>query len=403
MLKIEQGIIINYHDSNSPRTCDVLQLPDNYVMSNVRLPHTINWQTKPLINSVVLVVSPDNYKSFVLCVLRDAEDFLELGEGLRGEVPATATYLQPGEVMLEAAGSGDGTDPISGTSGTIFIANDGTINMHSGKRKEYLILGGTDDDEDGEVLLVGDNGFFESNVNHITQVRNFYRFDKDNLLTLGNELTLVTPVAEVSTVISQLEMTPLGKVTIENRALGVPTSSIELAVNGTITIKNVLSTQEITTLGAYSFTNPTSSITLTQLGDYTVSNPISTFNMASNGNISLQNAIAQFNAQSSGAITIDGTTINLNNGTFGVARLNDATIVNALTDPAFMSYLTLLDTFMAAIFTTYNTHTHIYVDTPVGPSVTAIPLPLMTVPAPTHPSSVIGKVNAASSTVKAGG
>lgn len=366
--RLEQGIIQRYKDA---RTCDVMQLPDHYISSDVRLPETLQNQTKPLVGSTVMMATEDSFKSYIIAVLREPLSFVSKTDSLRGNTPLNSLQLQPGEIFFESRGPADSPQP--GAGATLFLGNDGTASIYSGKRKEYLILGGTDDDDDGEVLLVGDNGFYESNVNHLTSIQSVYRFDEDNTLQMGNVFVVLPPPTPI---------TP---------PLEIPQAELTIDTFSNIVLRN-------TTAGAdkaYLKIDTTSQIKL--------ANPIASITMSPLGDIAIQNAIAQFNAQSSGAITIDGTTINLNSGTFGVARLNDATIVNSLTDPTFMSYLTLLDTFMAAVFTAYNSHTHIYIDTPVGPSITAIPLPLITAVAPSHPSTVTGKINAASSTVKAGG
>ncbi len=82
--------------------------------------------------------------------------------------------------------------------------------------------------------------------------------------------------------------------------------------------------------------------------------------------------------KSGGTIEIDGNNVNINNGTKGVARKDDGTLIDSATDSAFMNYLT--------------THTHLGV-TPGGGA---------TGPPASSPTSVTGKIDEASDSVKAG-
>lgn len=390
MFTIEQGIILKYHDDTSPRTCDVLQIPDNYVMSNVRLPHTLigAGQTKPLPQSLVLVVSMDDYKSFLLCVLRDPEDFLQLGEGVRGAFPDTANFLQPGEIVLEAAGSGDEDTVISGTGGSIFLGNDGTVNLRSGKLKESLVLGGTDDDNDGEVLLTGDNGYYESNINEITQVRSTYRFDSENNLTLGNMLVAVTPVAEVETPISVLTMDTLGNIKLNNAVTGVDNAVLQMDATGQIALKNTLGSLQISNLGAYTLTTPAASMSLSNTGAFSLTTPAASTSISNSGAISVSGAT--LSVSMSGSITQTGSTINLNSGSFGVARVNDTVTSNISTDPAFWAFWSTIAVQIAALPTT-----------PLDGGAT-LKAGLATLFG-TMPQTIISKITTGSTTVKAGG
>lgn len=388
MFRIDQGIITGYNDATEPRTCSVMQLPDRYVMSNVRLPATVSWQTKPIINSIVLVASPDDYKSFVICVLRDAESFLQLGEGVRGATVDTAAFLQPGEIQLEAAGAGDANTVISGSGGTVYLANDGTVNIHSGKRKEHLIIGGTDDDDDGEVLLVGDNGFFESNINNVTQVRSTYQFDEDNNVALGNYSVLVTPVAEVSTAIAELTMDTLGKTVLRNTTVGVTKSLLEFDVDGKVTISNTFGALTISNVGTFNFANSLGSVTIAQTGNITLQNTGTTLTASNAGAVSLN--AASLSVSTSGTTTVTGSTINLNSGTFGVARIQDTVTSNLTTDPAFWTFWSTIAIQIAALPT---------VPLDGGSTLKAGLATLFG----TMPQTIISKITTGSSTVKAGG
>lgn len=290
MFRIEQGILQRYTDS---RTCNVIQLPNNYLLTNVRVPHSLWSQYKPLKKSIVLVVRTDDYNSFLLAVLRDPQGFLENGQGIRGSETDETAFLQAGEVFMEASGTDDPDSGFSGTGGTFYLSNDGTVALKSGKNKEYLILGGEDTDDDGEVLLVGDNGFFESNVNHLTNVRSSYRFDVNNNIELGNFATTVPGTGSILEVpIGHMKIDTTGKIVVENTTAGVSKASITWQATGNLELKS-----------------PTQ-------------------------------------------ITADASLINLNSGTFGVARLNDLVTSNLTTDTIFWQMITAL----YALITTYSTY-----------------------------------------------
>lgn len=291
MFKVEQGILQRYTDA---RTCNVIQVPDNYLFTDVRVPYILSNQFKPLPGSIVLVVSSDDYKSFLLASLRDPLDFLENGNGIRGSTTDTSDLLQAGEIFMEAAGTDNPTSAVSGTGGTFYLGNDGTCALKSGKQKEFLIIGGEDTSDDGEVILTGDNGFFESNVNHLTSVRSSYKFDEDNNLELGNFLTTVPGTGSITEVaIGHLTIDTLGNIVVENTAAGVSKASITWQATGNLVLK------------------------------------------------------------SQTEITADASLINLNSGTVGVARLNDLTTSSTSTDAIFWQMITAL----YALLTTYSGYT----------------------------------------------
>lgn len=292
MFRIEQGILQRY---TGPRTCNVIQVPDNYLLTDVRVPFTLFNQTQPLPGSIVLVAATDGYRSYLLASLRDPQGFLENGNGIRGSTVDTQDFLQVGEIFLEAAGTAEPTAAFSGTGGTLYLANDGTVSLKSGKQKEFLILGGEDTDDDGEVLLVGDNGYFESNINHLTNVRSTYRFDVNNNLELGNFFTTVPGTGSITEVpIGHMKIDTTGQIVIENATAGVSRSSITW-----------------------------DSVT---------------------GNLDLK---------SQTEITESAPLINLNSGSFGVARLNDLTTSALTTDAIFWQMITAL----YALITTYSGYT----------------------------------------------
>lgn len=366
---IVQGEIIT--EPTFQRTVDVLQIPDHYMMTNVRLPRTLSQQYMPQRGSIVLVASEDAFKSYIIAVLREPLEFIsrEGIQGLRASSAADRNQLRPGEIFMESRG--DPAAPFPGTGATFFMGNDGTITLHSGKRKEAIMIGGSDDDDDGEIIIQADNGFYESNINNLTLTRSVYRFDEDNNLTLGNILT-DGGVTDLEIPISELTMDTLGNTTLRNTIFGTGTdnAALDLTAAGVATLKN--------NFGSFS---------ISAAGEITLTNPLGTVTIAPSGNI-----------------TVNGTTINMNNGgaTDFVARLNDQTLIDASTDPTFLAFLAALDAFTALIFTTFNLHTHLYSPGPGGPTPTAPPIPLLVTPPPTSPPTITGKINAASSTVKAG-
>ena len=159
-----QCVIQNY---TGPRTFDALQIPHGYVIKNVRLPHSINIQVKPLEKSIVFVAQTDDFQAYFVSIVRDPIGFLEKSNiGVQGSVNdkdlnRSEDEFEQGELYLEARGE---SKDISGAGGTIYLSNDGTVNLHSGRRKESIIIGGTDDEDDGEIVITADNGFFESNI-----------------------------------------------------------------------------------------------------------------------------------------------------------------------------------------------------------------------------------------------
>lgn len=328
---------------DGPRTCTVLQMPDNYVISNVRLPHTLSNGYKPLSGSAVLVASLDSYQHFILCVLRDPVAFLQQAPGQKISDLDNDDQVNTGELYWEA--TGDPTLGVSGRGASIYVANDGTITLKSGLTKEYLIIGGYNTDNDGQVYLVGDNGNFQSNINPTTHVMSSFRFDINNNLALGN----------------YLETIPTG-----------PGPTVEAPI-GTLTID---------TLGNM------------QLGNYTAGVSNSYLKLDSLGNMTLQNKISSIALNAAGNIAVTGTTINLNKGTLGAARLTDTVLADVTTDPVFYNFWAE----QAIIFTALPPATN-----PADVIVLANALKAaLIVLASTYPPSLTSTITTASTTVTIG-
>jgi len=332
-----------------PRTFDALQIPHGYVIKNVRLPNSIMFQQKPLEKSVVFVAQTDDFQAYYVSIIRDPVGFLEKSNiGVQGSVndpdrKRSESQFDEGEIYFEARGE---SKDISGAGGTLYLSNDGTVNLHSGRRKESIIIGGTDDEDDGEIVITADNGFFESNTNEITQTQSTVRFDEDNKMELGNfrQIIPTTGVAEDITQIPivNLTMEPDGELTMGNFSLlGLDRNKLNMTPGGTTSLT-------------------TFSLLGTEMNKLEMS-PI-------------------------GTTTLDANIINLNNGIRPAARQEDLTIITSATDSVYLGYLALLDSFMSTVFTIFNTHTHLYNPGPGGPTPTAIPLPVLTVPPPTSPA-----------------
>jgi len=96
--------------------------------------------------------------------------------------------------------------------------------------------------------------------------------------------------------------------------------------------------------------------------------------------------------------SITGTAVVFNGGILPVARKTDATLINNVTDPTFMTFLTDLQVILNDIQASYNVHTHISA-IPGNPTGPAIPLSTATVPTP--PATITGKIDAGNLTVLA--
>jgi hypothetical protein len=315
--KLHQGIIEKYV---GPTTCDIVEVPNGFRITGARLPLTVNNQYKPLEGSVVLVASDDQYKSYIISVMRDPSDnskySLNKDGVLRGAAATTQNFLQQGEIYFESRGNP--SIPIAGTGSSLYLSNAGTVTLFSGQREECLIIGGRITDEDHEVVLQGTNGFFQSTIDEISQIRSVFKFDKDNNISVGNILTLTTGPVLIETPVAELKFDSSGNITLRNTILPAG------ADKGTI---------EIDTLGI----------------------------------------------------------VTLNNGSLGVARLNDEILSNNATDSTFWAMPTALQAFMNALSGLTGSLS------PVAAAAQSY-LAQVTV----APTSLTGKINSASTTVKAG-
>lgn len=310
--QLYQGIIQEY---TSATTCNVMQVPENYMMTDVRLPITLQNQTKPLKGSVVFVATEDGYKAFILSVLREPIEFLNTQGGMRAGSATTAKFLQPGELFFESRGN----SAFPGLGATFYLSNAGTATIYSGQRQEFLTIGGRVTDDDHEVVLQGDNGFFQSTVNPLTNIRCSINFDHLNNLQIANNIVVSTSPVLVEKPLSELKFDSLGTVTLRSTTLGVTKGQFAIDIAGNVTLSSTLNV-----------------------------------NLSATANLNLS-ATVNIDLSATALTTISGQLVKLNNGTpvtKGVARLSDLTTSNVTVDPTFWAFWSALPAQIAALPTT---------------------------------------------------
>ena len=133
--KIFQGQIVS-KSQTTPRAYVVVQIPDGQTLVNVQLLNALKDQSAPLINSFVIVLQLDAYRSYILAVLREPFEFLTANQQYRGFIPstdnATANFsnefnpIQDGEIFMEATGPTSPTGQgIPGFGAHLFLGNNG--------------------------------------------------------------------------------------------------------------------------------------------------------------------------------------------------------------------------------------------------------------------------------------
>jgi hypothetical protein len=384
MYRIETGIIKSYDDDN-PKICNVLQMPNGYMMRNMQLPNTLNNQIKPKKGSLVLVAIVDSYQGYIIAHLRDPGDFLNKGRGTRGAKLEEKDDLFEGEVYLEAAG--DPSSPFSGTGPSLHLANDGTATIASGKLKEYIIVGGEEGDDDNEIIVNADNVTIKSNMDSGETIESNMRFDEDNLIEIGNYFK---PLPDRTGTLSDIVEIPVGElkiekkltgqhITLHNQTLaGTPLCSLEMTPTGSLSTSSLLSTN----------IDATTSISLSATTTLSLNSTLSTsIDALTSMSIS---AGTTLDISSNLAMSLDGLTINLNSGTFGVARLNDIVTSDMTTDPAWWLWWQLLSALIEALPVTPLDGGATFKEGLAGLFATI-------------PTTIISKITSASTTVKAGG
>lgn len=341
---LKQAIITQYN-TDDPRMFSAVQVPDNFMLNNVRLPQTLCSQGKPGVGSLVLIGYMDSYVGYVVAILRESRTYITKEGYLRASTTDDSALLQPGEVFMESYG--DPASAVPGTGCTFYMGNNGTITLTSGQTSDYIIIGGRDQDEDREVVINTDNGFFQSNIDDVTNIQSVFQFDDLNNIKVANQV-VTTPDSSpipVNVSVNELTMDFLGNVVLRNLTTGVTNSQLKFDV----------------------------------LGNVTLSNPVSSLTFSDTG-----------------AIALTGPTVNINNGTMGAARLNDFTLSNVSLDPTYWSMVTA----MQAFFTALSGFTG---SSPVPFSALGALGLAYIGQVPVAPVQMVGKINSASSTVKVGG
>lgn len=243
----------------TPRAYTVVQIPDGQKLVNVQLLNALKDQSAPLINSFVIVLQLDAYTAYILAVLREPFEFLTANQQYRGFIPSTgnssqdikiqANPIQDGEIFMEATGPTSPTGQgIPGFGAHLFLGNNGCAQIESGATSERLVIGGTGSDDDHEVLLSADNGYFESNTgNDSIQATFNYTTNSVTGLTEGlqiaTQLSVPAGLTTVETPISQLTMDTIGNISLNNTTFGtgLAAASLVMAVSGELTISSGVS------------------------------------------------------------------------------------------------------------------------------------------------------------------
>jgi len=287
-------------DPTTPRQYSVVEIPNGQKLVGVQLGNALKDQSAPLLGSIVLVLQLDAYRSYILMVLREPFTTLTANNQYRGFIPSTgnatqdisnqANPIQDGEIFMEATGPTSPTGQvIPGFGAHLYLGNNGAAQIESGSTGERLVVGGTSSDEDHEVVLSADNGYFESNTgtNNIQATFNYTTNTATGLtegLEVATQLSIPTGLTSVETPICQLTMDTVGNISLNNTTFG---TGISLA-----------------------------SLKMDPIGD----------------------------------ISLTGTTISLNGGEGqGVARLGDLATSNLTADPIFWPMVTALQAFFTAL------------------------------------------------------
>jgi len=349
---------------STPRTYTVIAIPDGQKLVGVQLSSALKDQTPPLVGSMVLVIQLDAYRSYILMVLREPLDFLTSNEQYPGSIPtninnykesfqAHSNALLDGEIRMESTGPAAPTGQlIPGFGASLYLGNNGVAKLEAGSMSEHLIIGGTSSDDDHEVLLVGNNGYFESNPTPVLNTQSTFNFTTDPLTGLNEGLSVATQYViptGLPGVVPPLPICELSMDTIGNLSLG------NFGVGTGI---------------------PLSSLTMDPLGNTTLQS-LGTGGVAS--------------------ITLTGLTgeVNLNNGIFGVARLNDTTLADPTTDPAYWEFWLQQSIIFAGLPPATDPGTTLALANALKAALVVL---LQTIP-----QSITGRISTASVSVKAGG
>lgn len=353
---LEQGVIMSYADK-AQRLVNVMQIPEHYMLTNVRLPQVLKDQTLPAVGSLVIMARADAFRCYIINVVRESKDFIDDDGFLRASTQDSVQALQPGEVYMESFG--DPSSEVPGTGASFYMGNAGTINLISGQTGEYITIGGSDTDDDHEIIINGANVFLQGTPTAL-QISSIVQFDNLNNIQMANNLLVGDTLLEQP--ICELTMDAVGTVVLRNTNAGITKSHLTLDVTGEVTLENL-----------------TGSISIDPAGNVSIS-ANATMDVSATGAMDIS---------SNAAMTISGSTVNINDGTFGAARLNDLTLSNASTDPAWWLFWSLLSTQIAALPT---------VPLDGGATLKAGLAALFAL----VPTQIISKINSASATVSIG-
>jgi hypothetical protein len=309
-MRFEQAILQQYTDT---RTVQCIQIPDNFPLVNVQLPSTLSNQIKPQLGSLILVASIDNFKHYVVAVLREpSPTFNQNTDQTLNSDSQYRESLQPGEVFLQAAGTpNQGT----GLDAYLYIGNNGSVEISSSSTTEQIIVGGeTFDDEDHEIIIQAPNMFIESPLESAVGIQSTFTFDDNNNIQIANNT--VTASTSIGVPICELTMDAVGDITLKNTAAGITNTSLSLSSTGDVTLNNTTSTL----------------------------------------NFDILNGVA-----------LNSFSINLNKGVNPAARQNDSIFSSLIQDQTFWD-------FIQNLFIVFNSHSHIS-NSPGDP--TSPPAPLL--------------------------
>lgn len=351
--KIFQAKIVS-KDPITPRQYSVVHIPEGYLLSKVQMPNALKDQSAPLVGSIVLVAQLGVYQAYIVSVLREPFDVLTSRNQFRGLIPSTgdvnaditagANPIQDGEIFMEATGPLSPTGQVTpGFGASLYLGNNGSAQIQSGSMGERLVIGGTGSDNDHEVVLSADNGYFESNPDALTYTQSTFNFDSFNTVQVANQIA--NPINDDVITISELNMDALGNTILRNTIYGTGTTlnSISLSDAGKITISS-----------------------------YLAGTPKATIEVASAG------------------------TVNINSGLFGAARANDLTISNLSTDPVYWVFVNAIQAFFIAISAFQG-------NTPVLQSQLGALGTAFLAQSPIPPPSMTSRISTASKTVVIGG
>jgi hypothetical protein len=349
---------------STPRTYTVIAVPDGQKLVGVQLPSALKDQTPPLVGSMVLVIQLDAYRAYILMVLREPFDFLTSNEQYPGSIPtdtndykasfqAHSNALLDGEIRMESTGPAAPTGQLIPCFGaSLYLGNNGVAKLEAGSMSEHLIIGGTTSDDDHEVLLVGNNGYFESNPTPVLNTQSTFNFTTNELTGLNEGLSVATQY-----------VIPTG---LPGVVPALPICELSMDMIGNLSLGNFIVGTGV---------------------------PISSLTMDPLGNMSLQS----LGTGGVASISLTGLTgeVNLNSGIFGVARLNDTTIADPTTDPAFWQFWFQ----QFAIFSILPVASDPGTTAALANGLKAAMITLLQ----TFPQSITGRISTASTSVKAGG